>query len=140
MQTLIARLMGPTWFPPGADRSQVGPMLTPWTLLSRNIVVSIAFIRIECIYFICLTENLPMVKSSPPPLPTKNKSMKIEIYPQLTNAWRYYPLKMISDLSLKKIVIILLQTKEHTCNNCPRLFPRGNRLMSPTTLQINTSH
>ena len=26
--------MGPTWDPPGADRTQVGPMLAPWTLLS----------------------------------------------------------------------------------------------------------
>ena len=31
---LIARLMGPTWGPSGADRTQVGPMLAPWTLLS----------------------------------------------------------------------------------------------------------
>ena len=29
-----ARFMGPTWGPPGDDRTQVGPMLTPWTLLS----------------------------------------------------------------------------------------------------------
>ena len=34
--TLIARFMGPTWGPSGADRTQVGPMLAPWTLLSRN--------------------------------------------------------------------------------------------------------
>ena len=32
--SLIARFMGPTWCPPGADRTQVGPMLAPWTLLS----------------------------------------------------------------------------------------------------------
>ena len=31
---LIARFMGPTWDPSGADRTQVGPMLAPWTLLS----------------------------------------------------------------------------------------------------------
>ena len=31
---LIARFMGPTGGPPGADRTQVGPMLAPWTLLS----------------------------------------------------------------------------------------------------------
>ena len=31
---LIAKLMGPTWGPSGADRTQVGPMLAPWTLLS----------------------------------------------------------------------------------------------------------
>ena len=29
----IARFMGPTWGPPGADRTQVGPMLATWTLL-----------------------------------------------------------------------------------------------------------
>ena len=32
--TQIARLMGPTWDLPGADRTQVGPMLAPSTLLS----------------------------------------------------------------------------------------------------------
>ena len=32
--TLIARLMGPTWGPSGADRTHVGPMWAPWTLLS----------------------------------------------------------------------------------------------------------
>ena len=30
----IARSMGPTWGPPGSWRTQVGPMLAPWTLLS----------------------------------------------------------------------------------------------------------
>ena len=34
--TLIARLMGPIWGPSGADRTQVGPMLAPWTLLSGH--------------------------------------------------------------------------------------------------------
>ena len=28
---LIARFMGSTWGPSGADRTQVGPMLAPWT-------------------------------------------------------------------------------------------------------------
>ena len=32
--TPIARFMGPTWGQFGADRTQVGPMLAPWTLLS----------------------------------------------------------------------------------------------------------
>ena len=31
MATLIARFMGPTWGPSGADRTQMGPMLAPWT-------------------------------------------------------------------------------------------------------------
>ena len=28
--------MGPTWGPRGTDRTQVGPMLAPWTLLSGS--------------------------------------------------------------------------------------------------------
>ena len=32
--SLIARFMGPAWGPPGDDRTQVDPMLAPWTLLS----------------------------------------------------------------------------------------------------------
>ena len=35
MTSLIARFIGPTWGPSGADRTQVGPMLAPWTLLSE---------------------------------------------------------------------------------------------------------
>ena len=31
---LIARVMGPTWGPPGDDRTQLGPMWATWTLLS----------------------------------------------------------------------------------------------------------
>ena len=31
---LKARFMGSTWGPPGADRTQVGPMWATWTLLS----------------------------------------------------------------------------------------------------------
>ena len=37
MGTQIARSMGPTWGPSGADRTQVGPMLAPWTLLSGDV-------------------------------------------------------------------------------------------------------
>ena len=32
--SLIARFVGPIWGPSGADRTQVGPMLVPWTFLS----------------------------------------------------------------------------------------------------------
>ena len=34
MITQIAKFMGPTWGPPGSCRTQMGPMLAPWTLLS----------------------------------------------------------------------------------------------------------
>ena len=33
--------MGPTWDPPGADRTEVGLMLAPWTLLSGYIMLVI---------------------------------------------------------------------------------------------------
>ena len=34
LDALIAKFMGPTWGLYGADRTQVGPMLASWTLLS----------------------------------------------------------------------------------------------------------
>ena len=37
MSTLIARFMGPMWGPPGAARTQVGPVLATGTLLSGYI-------------------------------------------------------------------------------------------------------
>ena len=39
--TLIAKFIGPTWGPSGADRTQVGPMLAPWTVLSGNVILSL---------------------------------------------------------------------------------------------------
>ena len=35
LTSLIARFMRQTWGPPGSCRPQMGPMLAPWTLLSR---------------------------------------------------------------------------------------------------------
>ena len=41
--SLTATLMGPTWGPPGADRTLVGPMLTPLlTLLSGYVIGNVA--------------------------------------------------------------------------------------------------
>ena len=47
--TLIVRFMGPAWGPSGADRTQVGPMLAPWTLLSEKIP-SITMV-LTCLYW-----------------------------------------------------------------------------------------
>ena len=44
---LTARFMGPTWGPHGADRTHVGPMLAPWTLLSGRITPGNPFARLE---------------------------------------------------------------------------------------------
>ena len=43
ISTLIARLMRPTRGPSGAERTQVGPMLAPWTLLSGNYFARLKF-------------------------------------------------------------------------------------------------
>ena len=37
--TQIAKFMGLTWGPPGSYRSQMGPMLAPWTLLSGELTL-----------------------------------------------------------------------------------------------------
>ena len=50
--TLIAWFMGPTWGPSGADMTQVGPMLTPWTLLSGKQCLAI------CISFYNAQNNI----------------------------------------------------------------------------------
>ena len=42
--SLIARFMGPTWGPSGADRTQVGPVLAPGTLLSGMFFVCLGFL------------------------------------------------------------------------------------------------
>ena len=39
--SLIERFTGPTWGPSGTDRTQVGPMLVPWTLLSGILSIGI---------------------------------------------------------------------------------------------------
>ena len=38
---LIAKFMGPTWCPSGSDRTQMGPMLVPWTLLSGTLLIKV---------------------------------------------------------------------------------------------------
>ena len=38
--TQIAKFMGPTWGPPGSCRTQMGPTLAPWTLLSGKAITN----------------------------------------------------------------------------------------------------
>ena len=46
--TQIAKFMGPTWGPAGSCRSQMGPMLAPWTLLSvSDLLEHMAFVETE---------------------------------------------------------------------------------------------
>ena len=41
--SLIARFMGRTWSPSGADRTLVGPMLAPWTMWGVCLLKEITF-------------------------------------------------------------------------------------------------
>ena len=45
MTSQIAKFMGPTWGPLGSCRPQMGPILTPWTLLSGFLLNLIPHIR-----------------------------------------------------------------------------------------------
>ena len=55
--------MGPTWGPPGSCRPQMGPMLTPWTLLSRIYCVSGRTCRTLSQYKYCLNKyGIPELK------------------------------------------------------------------------------
>ena len=53
MISQIAKLMGPTWGPPGSCRPQLGPMWAPWTLLSGiychwNVILILSYTSAKC--------------------------------------------------------------------------------------------
>ena len=56
--SLIARFMGPTWGPSGADRTQVGPLLAQWTLLSGIFRISFIAIYSKCNLFYCVYKKI----------------------------------------------------------------------------------
>ena len=49
LETQIAKFMGPTWGPSGSCRSQMGPMLTPRTLPSWDILWPLSSIHVRYI-------------------------------------------------------------------------------------------
>ena len=71
----ITRFMGPTWGPPGSCRPQMGPMLTPWTLLSGSIcnypvstvpADGLILIGASLIKLVVSMRTKPSLNSSPP--------------------------------------------------------------------------
>ena len=54
----IARFMGPTWGPSGVDRTQVGPMLALWILLSGVQCCRCVFICCGCMIGSCWFTSL----------------------------------------------------------------------------------
>ena len=70
--TQIAKFMGPTWSPPGSCRPQMGPMLTPWTLLSGNDTVSHHFLlKFDLVTYHTDNFTQNMHNSHPHSLPSK---------------------------------------------------------------------
>ena len=66
--SLIARFIGPTLGPSGADMTQVGPMLAPWTLLSglpngkTELVFDIPSYHEFCVIFLLLMAILVLMR------------------------------------------------------------------------------
>ena len=58
--SLIARFMGPTWGPSGADRTQVGPMLAPWYLLSGVLLLLWSWGNQQLWYWLYFRIRIPM--------------------------------------------------------------------------------
>ena len=52
MSSLMAKFMGPTKGPPGADRTHVGPMWATWTFLSGIHTVQYGFVKNKKFLFI----------------------------------------------------------------------------------------
>ena len=57
---LIARFMGPIWGPSGADGTQVGPMLAPWTLLSGLLSSSLLLLLLTRSVSVSLLSSLSL--------------------------------------------------------------------------------
>ena len=67
---MLARFMGPTWGPSGADRTKAGPMSDPWTLLCGMSFITNFWVR----------DNLSMQVSALHPSP---------VLPWSRQTWRY---------------------------------------------------
>ena len=112
MLSLIARFMGPTWGPSGADRTQVGPMLAPWTLLS---VLLSTVIHINCRRLKDWTDNGipqdPKALITYPCHTVKQDSHYIFIYTQEAGrccAWIYWYYNLIGRTIIKRPLPVVL--------------------------------
>ena len=75
--TQIARFKWLTWGPSGADRTQVGPMLAPWTLLSWHQLFSQTVVKfMACIRTYITQETMEYNRS--PVLKHVNKSVPMQ--------------------------------------------------------------
>ena len=63
----IARFTGPTWGPPGSCRSQMGPMLAPWTLLSAFDHCTVEKMDFFWEYFLAYWDKIAALAMREPP-------------------------------------------------------------------------
>ena len=96
--SLIARFMGPTWCPPGTDRTQVGPMVAPWTLLSGMLVCKQVSSTGTSNYITCYLWNVNVYPRSwwvefMPCLQQNRASYNIALHMYLDDVvtWRRFP-------------------------------------------------
>ena len=77
--TLTARFMGPTRGPPGAYRTQVGPMLAPWTLLSGYV---------QILWYVSLSVSWYSRPAISPYSIYSNLTDSVVLYPVIWDAFR----------------------------------------------------
>ena len=94
-----SKVHGPTWGPSGADRTQVGPMLAPWTLLSGQCK--------PCVYFsICTLHDTMEQKGHhtdrflyPPPIKLRG-CILVSLCPSVCPSVRPSVIEIVSPLCL----------------------------------------
>ena len=107
--TLIARFMGPTRGPSGADRTQVGPMLAPWTLLSGATTYRGPMIAAMCL-------------NGTPDNITPTKYGIISLFKR----WRlYFFVNLVKEYSLALFQYHPFENRDAFMNLCPRLCVRN---------------
>ena len=83
VDTLIARFMGPTRGPSGAERTKVGPMLAPWTLLSGTKDPSVW--KANIVTYNCM-HQIKIVKMNPKKISfcNENRSIRMADFPNFS--------------------------------------------------------
>ena len=114
-RSLIARFMGPTWGPSEADRTQVGPMLAPWILLSGQWYKHIKHILNNMINQNTFWKNYPVVWTLKTLKHQVNKLSVVISYPShvTTLTPRMMARWWHKDILLQTFGEIILQHHEH---------------------------
>ena len=118
----IASFNGPTWGPSGADRTQVDPMLAPWTLLSWYLLETSTSLHLVCVKHI--TSNVMSAVC----WYNIDQSINVALYPDANYiSWLVYRYKMSTyhDILITISLSIYLMSPGRTQGNrCLRVSLR----------------